>query len=423
MTATVFSLIAGFMELQERLSCHDPSRVQAGDFYRPCPGEKCACGRQRCSTPNDNTQYTGEPYLPGTTDPTPVTSVPGKPFRDIPVDLIRGLAIVLMVAANTVPALLSLPAPFLLRLLATLAAPLFITLSGMMVALSWTKKKHDLGYFFIRGGLVILTGAALEVLTTGKVPFLSMDVLYLIGLSLPLTYLFLACRAGIRRAMIPAIFCLGPVLWAVFSYPALPLTSTFAALFGAGTGLSSGAVAMSWIVTGWFPVIPWIAFAFLGAELGMVRWQQDTIRPFTTPAIGTLALGCLAAGATLWALYPGPHVVRFGYIELFYPAVPGFCICMTGFIVALFIAADLLPKTRLLSPLRAMGECSLAIYILHSLIIAWFIQPQGILLPAPAFLLCAGIFVLGMAAFACLVRRLRPLLSGRSGAIRFLIGG
>lgn len=359
--------------------------------------------------------------MPGTTDPTPVNHALKKHFRDIPVDLIRGLAIVLMVAANTVPALLLPPAPFLLRLLATLAAPLFIALSGMMVALSWTKKKHNLSYFVIRGGLVILTGAALEVLTYGKIPFVSADVLYLIGLSLPLTYLFLACGTRIRRAMIPVIFCLGPALWCIIPYPALPIATTLSGL--PGSGLSPGAVAASWIVTGWFPVIPWLGFAFLGAELGMVRWQQAGIRRFTTPKIGTLALGCLAAGAALWALCPGPHVVRFGYIELFYPAVPGFCICMTGFIVALFIAADLLPETRLLSPLRAMGECSLAIYILHSLIIAWLIQPRGIFLPVVPFLLCICVFIAGMAAFACLVRRFRPLLCGRFGALRFLIGG
>ena len=67
-------------------------------------------------------------------------------FRDIPVDLLRGIAIALMVAANTVPYLLAPPAPFPVRVLASLAAPLFILLSGMMVALSRTRKQYDLRY-------------------------------------------------------------------------------------------------------------------------------------------------------------------------------------------------------------------------------------------------------------------------------------
>jgi fucose 4-O-acetylase-like acetyltransferase len=83
----------------------------------------------------------------------------------------------------------------------------------------------------------------------------------------------------------------------------------------------------------------------------------------------------------------------------------------------------MLPPASLPDPLRAMGECSLAIYILHSIIIAWCIQPLHLLLPLPQFLLFVIAFIGGMCAFAYLLRRLRPAAAGRSLVVRFLMGG
>ena len=140
-------------------------------------------------------------------------------FRDIPVDLLRGIAIALMVAANTVPYLLAPPAPFPVRVLASLAAPLFILLSGMMVALSRTRKQYDLRYFLIRGGLVILIASGLEAVVWGIFPFIDMDVLFLIGISLPLACLFLALDRRVRWGLIIALFSAAPVLQLVFGYP------------------------------------------------------------------------------------------------------------------------------------------------------------------------------------------------------------
>ena len=99
-----------------------------------------------------------------------VTALPSASrakFRDIPVDLLRGIAITLMIGANTVPYLLLPPVPFAIRVL-SLAAPLFILLSGMMVTLSRSRKQYGLGYFLIRGALVIMIAAGLEAVAWGS---------------------------------------------------------------------------------------------------------------------------------------------------------------------------------------------------------------------------------------------------------------
>jgi fucose 4-O-acetylase-like acetyltransferase len=70
-----------------------------------------------------------------------------------------------------------------------------------------------------------------------------------------------------------------------------------------------------------------------------------------------------------------------------------------------------------------MGECSLAIYILHIVVIGLLISPLGLSFPLPFFL---GIYVLllaGMILVAYLIRYIRGILKAPSFAIRILIGG
>jgi Predicted membrane protein len=343
--------------------------------------------------------------------------------RDLSVDLLRGIAIALMIGANTVPFLLLSPAPALVRFPASLAAPLFILLAGMMVTLSVKKKKYGFSHLLLRGGLVIAIAAVLDVAVWDIIPFLGMDVLYLIGIALPLTYLFLLCQEKVRRILIVGIFCIGPVFWFLFGYPGQPIQIPLVLAAENLYTVTWGMAANSWLLSGWFPVFPWLGFAFLGAELGMVRWGSGSTRSFATLRIALLALGSICTGAALWELSSGPHLVRFGYVELFYPAAPGFCFLAAGLISGLFVIADSFPRmTRLLDPLRAMGECSLAIYIIHIIVIAWVIAPAAIGLPLPQFLICATVFVSGMCAVAYLIRYLRQGPLHRLRALRFLTG-
>jgi len=145
------------------------------------------------------------------------------PFRDIPVDLLRGLAITIMVAANLIPFLLEPPAPFWLRLTASAATLLFIFLSGMMVALSCRIKNHALSYFIVRGGFVVVVAALLDLLVRGSVPLIDTDVLYLIGISLPLAYLFLSLSLRARAGIIAGILVATPLLQSLAGYNPLPL--------------------------------------------------------------------------------------------------------------------------------------------------------------------------------------------------------
>jgi uncharacterized membrane protein len=349
---------------------------------------------------------------------------PAIPFRDIPIDVLRGLAIMIMVGANLVPSLLAPPAPAWLRLLSSVAAPLFIFLSGMMVALSCCRKNYTLSYFLYRGGFVITIAAILDLVVQGSVPFIDTDVLYLIGISLPLAYLFLSLGLRARLGVLLAILIVTPVLQGIAGYSSLPIMIPAISLLHGGILPGMSTILSQWFIDGWFPVFPWLAVALTGAQAGMFRWQDGQVRSFAGREFATLSGSVLVLGALFWYIMPGPMLTRFGYIEVFYPPTMEFIFFVTGLIFCLFVIADTLPVSgRLFDPLRALGECSLAIYILHIVVIEWLIHHHGLQVPLLSFLVGYLILITGMIATAYLFRHIRKNTKTSSFIIRTLIGG
>jgi uncharacterized membrane protein len=354
----------------------------------------------------------------------PVEKAKSATFRDIPIDVIRGLALTLMIMANMSPALLAHPAPGWYRFLATLAAPAFILVAGMLVALSRTGKKRTLGYMATRAGLTILVAVMVDLFIFHYAPFLNIDVLYLIGIGLLAAWLYLGLPGRWRWIIIAGILCLTPVLqvaWGyqevVVQYPVFGNPPSPAPFPGVAD------IVKSWLIDGWFPVFPWLAFSLLGAELGMYRWKEKEVRVFPLRTVGLYAAGLLGAGAILWALFPGPQYIMLGFVELFYPPVPGLLIFCIGFFLVILAHLDHLPQIAWMDPLRAMGECSLAVYILHEAVISQVIGPLGMQLPVPEYLVVYLILLAGMILVAYGLRALRKSWPDQPYLVRFLIGG
>ncbi|MHB8163176.1 MAG: heparan-alpha-glucosaminide N-acetyltransferase domain-containing protein [Methanoregula sp.] len=347
-------------------------------------------------------------------------------FRDIPIDILRGLAIFLMIMANLTPALLLTPAPGWFRFLASLAAPLFVITAGTMVALSRTGKGRSFGYIALRGGLVILCGALLHLLSYEFIPFIDMDVLYLIGISLPLAYLYLGLPARKRWLIIAAILLLTPVLWAGFGYNTTIIEPTFTIFSPAvpGTPVPGPAdIVKLWFIDGWFPIFPWLALALFGAEAGMYRWGTVAVRSFRFNREGLFAMVLLVGGGILWVLFPGAQALRNGYVELFYPPVIGFLLFGTGFFLLALTVLDHVPAYySLMDPLRVTGECSLAIYLLHYTVILRIIDPLDIRLPMLPYLGVFFVLLVSMILVAYLLRHVRKTWRNQPFLVRFLIG-
>ncbi len=351
-------------------------------------------------------------------------TVCGPAFRDIPVDIMRGLAITLMIGANLVPFFLEPPVPFWLRLIASLAAPLFIFLSGMMVPLSCQAKHRDLSYFLMKGALTVLIAGVLDLFVWGYFPFMNFDVLYLIGFSLPLVYLCLSLPLTARIGIILGILVASPFLQAITGYSGFVFDIPALSVLTGAQLPPLTAILGQWLVGGWFPVFPWLAVALLGAEAGSFRWQGNTIISFAHREFMLRAGSVFLFGAVLWYLVPGPCLIREGYAELFYPPTMEFLFFITGAIFCLFILADSLPFTSpVFDPLRAMGECSLAVYIGHMIIIAWIIAPRDVLVPLPLFLAGYLVFLACMILMAYGFRYLRRNIRNPPLIVRMVMGG
>jgi hypothetical protein len=74
-----------------------------------------------------------------------------------------------------------------MRLLFSLPAPFFVTFSSVMVG--YHCAEHKLSYYLERGAFIVCIGVAVDVFINQLTPMQGFDVLYLVGLSLPLVFL------------------------------------------------------------------------------------------------------------------------------------------------------------------------------------------------------------------------------------------
>jgi uncharacterized membrane protein len=289
--------------------------------------------------------------------------------RDYGIDALRGLAIVAMVASHLARDLLVDPHPLWLRMYGSVAAPLFITLAGMLVAQTSARKRHPLGYYLERGLIILCLAAAVDVLLWGIYPLVGFDVLYLIGVAVPLTALFARLSSTWQTFLLVAILGLSAFCRQLYGYSeqvlAFPLTDHPSELVD-----EAGLIVQQWLVAGWFPMLPWLFFSFLGVRLN--DWRQAGAARFV-PHVLRVAAGLTAMGAALAWFFPPQTIVRGGYTELFYPPTLVYVLLATA-VVLLLLAVAGRPwiQQRFLV---ALGQCSLLMYIVHLALIHWVLLP------------------------------------------------
>jgi uncharacterized membrane protein len=103
--------------------------------------------------------------------------------RNKTIDSFRGMAIIIMIAANSWPYIYPYDnCPFLLRVLFSTAAPIFIFLSGYVYQFQNSLKgKRPL---YKRPLQILLLAVLIDSLVWKIVPFVTFDVLYLIAISM-----------------------------------------------------------------------------------------------------------------------------------------------------------------------------------------------------------------------------------------------
>lgn len=291
------------------------------------------------------------------------------------IDILRGIAIILMIPAN-LSLLWSQPHPLWFRILASFAAPIFIMLSTGMVILN--ANKYHLKHFFQRGLIIIGFAICMDICIWKIFPFVTYDVLYLIGFALPIIYL--ARHFSITKLVIlgTIIFILTPLLQQLFGYHLEISEITWAHPYWPGTFR----LFQSWLIDGWFPVFPWLGVAFFGAAFfriiflnkGYLITKKMVLFSSIVILIGFFLL-FIPTNEFNNVTNHGIMAERGGFSEIFYPPTLAYLITAIGMVIILARLAQYFAKFTFSKVLSLFGRFSLFIYLLHQAIAVFLITP------------------------------------------------
>jgi len=296
-----------------------------------------------------------------------------KSERDATYDVLRGIAILTMLCANVI-GYVSLPGahPLWIRFYGSFAAPLFITISGLVATLGVKNHRHGFGYFVTRGLLIVLTGAVIDVAIWNVLPFTTYDVLYLIGFAFVLVYFFEKLSLAWKSVLILAVFAATPILQHYLGYTDYPSEYGLNGELTLDIALPTP-IWQHWLVDGWFPVFPWLGFAFLGNVLLGIKERLGRFRDWRFAVAGLAAIGLGAV--LLWRSFGLLQSERGCYSEIFYPPVVGYLILAVGVVGWLCAVVDGIGGHPGFLPLRILGQTSLFIYILHTALVQLAVLP------------------------------------------------
>jgi uncharacterized membrane protein len=350
--------------------------------------------------------------------------------REISIDTIRGIAIFIMLGANVLGYVtLCEYHPLWFDLVSSFAAPLFILVSGYMVAVNSAKKHTSISYFLLRGGMLTLTAVIVDSLIWHYVPFAAFDVLYVMGLGVPVVFLLSKKSIRLRIGFVAAVLLITVILQNFLEYRPFPLEIIFSSPDADYSDYSIFTVIKAFLYDGWFPVFPWIALPVLGSIFA--HFRQKTANNFAN--IKILLTGCLltlAGFVWLYLAYTSGHPFdklfkRAPYGEMFYPATLPFLIGVSGICLLVFALAD---KTRGLikwNPFVIFGQTSLFNYIMHTAIISYIISPyfKKDLQPLNIGWAVYALLVIVSFLFSCGVMAMKKKLKTKSFFFNFYFGG
>jgi uncharacterized membrane protein len=342
-------------------------------------------------------------------------------MRDPTIDRLRGFAIVTMVGGNYSSMILAQPHPLWVRFIGSVAAATFIFLSGMVVVSGVQTKQYNASHFWQRGAYILACGALMDIAVWQIIPFCGVDVLYIIGISLPLAYYFQKLSAPYRWSIVVLLFGLAPLLRMVFGYTDYP---TEIYLSGVVTPSRHPSFILNhWLIDGWFPVFPWLGFSFLGVNLGLLRPKAFSTGSFQSAPNLAAGLGSLLAACVLWQFFPPPMTVRGSWADIFYPPSAAYTLMAVGIILTLLALSDAKPGLKILVPLATLGQCSLFLYILHYILARYLWQPLWPNRQLTVFFLIYIPTLLFLYLIALVTAAFKKRRKHLPKPVRFLIGG
>jgi uncharacterized membrane protein len=279
------------------------------------------------------------------------------------IDTIRGFAILIMIFANSYPYLYPIDfCPKMLRLLFSTAAPIFIFLSGVSLRLAIENGKKNKS-LILRAIQILFFAIIIDIFIWAISPFITMDVLYLISYSLLLTIFLRNLSDKINFIIAISIILISSINTSFYNFELIeiPIENL----------LSLDSLKLSFhhlFIDGWFPIFPWTSFTILGY---LICKHRLSLLKYSKYILYT-GLFIIFVFTTFYLLnFIKVNPIRDGYTEIFYPVSIPFMFYIFGVFAIIIYNFNVTLKN--LSLISFLGKYSLPIYLIHTLLIKFYI--------------------------------------------------
>ena len=312
--------------------------------------------------------------------------------RNIWIDFIRSIAIIIMIIANSAAVIGNKEYSYFFRIICSLAAPLFVLLSG--ISFSVSSKYKSTSHTKTRSALYLLiTASCIDLFIWQSPPFYTFDVLYIIAFGI-----FLNIFLNHKTLVYFLSFILLSIGLAVYLQVVLPYRFEMQEISLQNiVDMNIRDYIMSSIrymfVDGWFPIFPWICLPIIGTLI--IKYQPI----YQSNKLYVYMFSLFALLVSIYGLITASSIVplRNGYVELFYPAsYLIFILVCSG--ALLFFTNTFHNKTSntFINYFSMIGKYSLFIYIIHIAIIHFVLDVYFNSLDASSFAVVMVIFTVSL---------------------------
>ncbi len=315
-----------------------------------------------------------------------------KQERNIWIDFIRSIAIIIMIIANSAAVIGNKEYSYFFRIICSLAAPLFVLLSGISFSVSSkypsTSDTKTKSAFYL-----LITASCIDLFIWQIPPFNTFDVLYIIAFGIFLN-IFLKHKTLLYvLSFIVFIIGIAVYLQVVLPYRFDMQEISLNNILQVNKSDYIISSIRNMFVDGWFPIFPWICLPLIGTLI--VKYQHF----FQSYKLYTYVFSLITFFVSIYGLGTSSTIVPFrnGYVELFYPA--SFLIFMlvcSGALLFFTCTFSYRISNPLISFFSMIGKYSLFIYILHIAIIHFVLDVYFNSLDASSFAIVMVIFTVSL---------------------------
>lgn len=254
--------------------------------------------------------------------------------------------------------------PIFLRAIFSIAAPIFIFLSGVSFRIVFESGKSN-NKVWTRCLQILFLGMFIDLAVWQIVPVSTFDVLYLIGVSGIIVW-----HIGphlINRFGWAIVALILPIHLLFLSFYEFNLSDISLDRFIEDYTILSALKRM--FLDGWFPLFPWLGISLLGyISFSMRDHFKKWHKQMFIIGMVILMVYIISLGFTDLA-----QPTRDGYAELFYPVKNWFFLLLIGLFS--IIISGFSSKIKFADFIQKIGAYSLSIYLIHTVFIEFILTP------------------------------------------------